>query len=118
MAARFKIDENLPHDAAELLKRAGHDVTSVVEQQLGGRSDSIVLDVCRRESRVLVTLDLDFTDIRLHPVGSHAGIWVLRSSSQSIAAILALLRGALAALETEGCDNRLWIIERNRVRIR
>ena len=34
---RFKIDENLPVEAAELLRQAGHDAVTVLEQHLGGR---------------------------------------------------------------------------------
>ena len=33
---RFKLDENLPHQAALVLRRAGHDVSTVLEQGLGG----------------------------------------------------------------------------------
>jgi hypothetical protein len=47
---------------------------------------------------VLVTFDLDFSDIRLYPPSSHSGIWVLRPQTQSIANALALLRGTLVVL--------------------
>jgi hypothetical protein len=33
---RFKTDENLPEEFAEILRTAGWDALSVVEQQLGG----------------------------------------------------------------------------------
>jgi len=33
---RFKVDENLPEELAQLLRNAGWDATTVVEQQLGG----------------------------------------------------------------------------------
>lgn len=118
MATRFKLDENLPRDARGLLRDAGHDVHTVLEERLGGGSDSQVLDICRNEARVLVTFDLDFADIRLYPAASHAGIWVLRPVSQSIMNTLNLLRGALALIETETPEKRLWIVEHGRVRIR
>jgi len=118
MGARFKLDENLPRDAGVLLRDAGHNVHTVIEERLGGHADSEILGVCLNEGRVLVTLDLDFADIRLYPNGTHSGIWVLRSPSHSIESILALVRGALTVLDTEACENRLWIIEHGRVRIR
>ncbi len=31
---RFKIDENLPVEVAELLRRLGHDATTILEQLL------------------------------------------------------------------------------------
>jgi Domain of unknown function (DUF5615) len=32
---RFKIDENLPIEVAELLRAAGHDALTVLDQNLG-----------------------------------------------------------------------------------
>lgn len=118
MAVRFKLDENLPRDAVALLATAGHDVQTVLEERLGGNPDSEVLEACRNESRVLITFDLDFSDIRLYPPASHSGVWVLRPHTQNIANTLVLLKGALVALESESARARLWIIEPGNVRIR
>ena len=118
MAARFKLDENLPRGAQALLRDAGHEVDSVIDERLGGGPDRKVLDACREEKRILITLDLDFGDIRLYPPADHGGIWVLRPATQSIENSLLLLRGALALLGAEPTDRRLWIVEHRRVRIR
>ena len=64
---RFKADENLPVEAAEVLRGSGHDAQTVLEQQLGGTADSGLAVLCQREGRALVTLDLDFADIRAYP---------------------------------------------------
>lgn len=65
--AKFKIDENLPVEASELLSSAGHDAVTVIQQHMGGQPDSNVAAICRREGRVIVTLDQDFADIRSYP---------------------------------------------------
>src|ERR1700674_4220521 len=118
MPARFKLDENLPRDAEVLLRKAGHDVHTVSDEHLGGNPDPQVLDASRAEVRILVTFDLDFSDIRLYPPASHKGIWVLRPHTQSIDNTLALLRGALEVLQSEAVHARLWVIEPAQVRIR
>ena len=118
MIARFKLDENLPRDAQTLLLDAGHEAHTVNDERLAGRPDSQILDVCLTEDRVLVTLDLDFADIRQYPPSSNRGIWVLRPERQSIENSLSALRGALALLGKEPTTNRLWIVEPGRVRIR
>lgn len=118
MPARFKLDENLPRDAGVLLRKAGHDVDNVLDEQLGGKPDSRVFDASQAEDRILVSFDLDFSDIRVYPPASHKGIWVLRPHTQSIDNTLALLRAAFLILETEPMEGRLWIIEPERVRIR
>lgn len=117
MPTRFKLDENLPRAAAALLEQAGHNVHTVLAEQLGGNPDPRVFDASQAEERVLVTFDLDFSDIRLYPPVDHHGIWVLRPRTQSIENTLALLRSALRIHESEPTQRRLWIIEPERVRI-
>jgi predicted nuclease of predicted toxin-antitoxin system len=118
MAVRFKLDESLPRDAAALLRKAGYDVQTVLHKGLGGSADSTILDACRAEGRVLVTFDIDFSDLRLYPPADHKGIWVLRPQSQGVSSTLTLLKGALGVLATESAEDRLWIVEPGQVRIR
>jgi len=54
---RIKLDENLPAEVADDLRDLGHDVETVVQEELGGRSDKVVLAAARRERRTLITLD-------------------------------------------------------------
>lgn len=61
---KVKVDENLPREVADLFRQAGHDTATVEEEGLGGKPDAIVASFVKREERLLVTLDLDFSDIR------------------------------------------------------
>jgi predicted nuclease of predicted toxin-antitoxin system len=115
---KFKLDENLSPSLAELFTSAGHDAHSVVDQGLGGATDPAVLLYCTQESRVLVTFDLDFTNIQAHPPGTHAGIVVLRLATQSHALAAAALVRVLALLPGNSLAGSLWIVEDHRVRIR
>ncbi|MDD2717502.1 MAG: DUF5615 family PIN-like protein [Candidatus Wallbacteria bacterium] len=60
MIMKFKIDENLPVEIADLLIEAGHDAETVPSEQLQGISDSNLLKICSGENRALLTLDTDF----------------------------------------------------------
>ena len=82
---QFKIDENLPSEIARLLVDAGHDVKTVKEQQLQGVRDSVIINVCNNENRILVTLDTDFSNIRAYPPSESSGIIVLRVGRQDFA---------------------------------
>lgn len=75
---KFKTDENMPVEAADDLRQAGHDALTVAGQQLAGQPDVRVAEVCRTESRALVTLDLDFSDIRVFPEGVATGVLIRR----------------------------------------
>jgi hypothetical protein len=54
MGVRFKLDEDIPGDAAAFLRKAGHDVHTVLHEGLGGSADSTILDACRAEDRLWV----------------------------------------------------------------
>lgn len=75
---RFKLDENLGSRTRQVFLDAGHDVQTVRDEQLQGRPDEVIYDVCRLERRCLVTLDLDFSNVLRFPPGPGAGIAVLR----------------------------------------
>ena len=80
---RFKTDENLPSEIAELLAEANHDALRVDQQGLTGIADPGLAAVCLVERRAIVTLDTDFMDIRRFPPHHYAGIIVLRPHRQS-----------------------------------
>lgn len=65
---RFKTDENLHPDASVSLSAHGHDAVTVWDQGLRGTLDEDLAQVCKHEGRVLVSLDLDFSDIRTYPL--------------------------------------------------
>ena len=64
MPARFKLDENLPREAEGLLREAGHDAHTVLDERLGVNPDRRVFDASSAEDRILVTFDLDFSVIK------------------------------------------------------
>ena len=114
----FKIDENLHSDAAALLRRHGHDAVTVYEQRLRGGSDEKIICVCRREGRALVSLDLDFANIRTYPPTEYHGIVVLRLRNQSRRSALSVLERVVPLLGAEPLAGRLWIADESQVRIR
>jgi predicted nuclease of predicted toxin-antitoxin system len=115
---KFKLDENLPTEAAVLLASVGHDVMTVLDQQMGGQPDTNVAAICQHEGRAVVTLDLDFADIRAYPPADHAGIVVLRLARLDKRRVLAVLQRLLPLLEQEPIAGKLWIVEETSVRIR
>lgn len=115
---RFKLDENLPVELADLLRSAGHDAQTVLDQQLGGADDRDIAAVCRREGRAIVTFDKDFADIRAYPPSAYAGIVVLRLASQAREHTLTVGRRLLRILNDTPLDGQLWIVDERRVRVR
>lgn len=115
---RIKLDENVPVDLAVLLAAAGHDVMTVYDENLQGAPDDRLVDECQHESRVLMTLDMGFADIRTYPPGSNAGIVVLRPPQQDRKSLLNLVERLVPLLESTTPSRSLWIVAEDRVRIR
>ncbi|MEX0613743.1 MAG: DUF5615 family PIN-like protein [Pirellulales bacterium] len=115
---KFKVDENLPTEAASILTAAGHDALTAPDQKLGGQSDSVIMAVCRSEGRVIVTLDLDFADIQLYPPADYAGIIVLRLARLDKHRLLRAVDRLLPILNKEPLAGKLWIMDETRIRIR
>jgi predicted nuclease of predicted toxin-antitoxin system len=115
---KFKLDENLPELVSTTLAGLGHDAHTVAEEQLAGALDETVFQACVSEGRVLVTLDLDFADIRAYPPGTHAGVWILRPAKQTFRAIEAVALAGVRLAQTERVAGQLWVIDEQRIRIR
>ena len=115
---KFKIDENMPLEVAELLRNAGYDSATVPEQNLAGTSDVGLAAICREEKRILVTLDNDFADIRTYPPDKFPGIMVMRLNRQDKFHVLEVFGQAIHLFPKEPIERHLWIIEEDKIRIR
>lgn len=114
---RFKIDENLHPDVASFMREQGHNVLTVWDEGLRGTSDANLSHACRTEDRVLITLDLDFADIRTYPPQEHPGLIVLRLKSQDRRHVLDALSRIVPLLADEPLSKRLWVVDEQSVRI-
>ena len=114
---RFKIDENLPIDLANLLEEHGHDAITVFQQDLVGASDVDILQVCRHEKRALLNLDTDFTDIRKYPPEDYFGLIIFRLKKQDKPYVLAIGNRLIELFQKEPLEHHLWLVEKERIRI-
>ena len=115
---KFKLDENLGKRTLQTFKTAGHNVTTVLEQGIGGCRDQFLYDHCRQEERCLVTLDLDFSNVLRFSPEPTAGIAVFRPHKKpTLTHLEQLARQFILALSKESITGCLWIIEQDRIRI-
>ena len=115
---KIKLDENLPLEAAVLMVKAGHDAHTVLQEELGGQPDSMISAVCRSEERILITLDTDFCNILNYPPQDHSGIIVIRTLDQSKSSVLGFIDQIIVAMNKEQLDGRLWVVQKDGIRIR
>ncbi len=115
---KFKIDENLPIEIAELLRQEDHDALTIHDQGMTGEPDDQIAIVCQKEERIIVSLDLDFADIRAYPPSNFAGLIVLRLDRQDKNYVIEMFKRLIKVISAELLEKRLWIVDEKRIRIR
>ncbi|HUT12314.1 MAG TPA: DUF5615 family PIN-like protein [Thermoguttaceae bacterium] len=114
---RVKLDENLGSRGAALFRSAGFDVATVFQQELASASDATLFDVCGKENRCLVTLDLDFSNPFFFDPTDSAGVAVVRLPSNPTADdLFRTLEVLIKGLSRADIRGRLWIVQRHRIR--
>jgi predicted nuclease of predicted toxin-antitoxin system len=115
---KFKIDENLPVEIADLLRSDHYDAMTVMDQELVGAKDQFIAEVCLQEGRILITLDLDFADIYTYPLHKYPGFIVFRVHRQEKYYLINIFQRMIPLISHNFQKHQLWIIEDNRIRIR
>ena len=116
---RFKIDEDAPFSVKTILEsRGSHLVDSVYHQGKTGITDQDLLDLCLKEKRILITLDMDFNNAFLHPRGSFYGIILVRPQTQGKTAFLQLFCKFLDQYSLEQVVDKVVIVEPHQIVIR
>jgi predicted nuclease of predicted toxin-antitoxin system len=115
---KFKLDENFGIRTQHLFLAAGHDVSTVSGQDLCGIPDGRLFEICSREGRCLVTLDIDFGDVTRFPPDRSAGVVVLRLPKNPTLPVLeSLIDTFLRTLGDRPLAGRLWMVEPGRIRV-
>ncbi len=115
---KFKLDENFGTRTLEIFRAVGHDIQTVRSQELQGCLDQNLYEVCCKEHRCLVTLDLDFADVTRFPPSSASGIVVIRiPRNPNFALLEQLVRQFLQVLTQMPVEKKLWIVEVGRIRV-
>jgi predicted nuclease of predicted toxin-antitoxin system len=113
-----KLDENLSRTHAEFLRSRGYEADRVHDQGLSGASDELVWQRVNTEGRFLITLDLDFSDVRRFPPGSHPGILLIRPRSKSRSAVLEVLQRIVTEHPLESLKGCLVVANEEMTRLR
>ena len=114
---RLKLDENMDARLTVLLRQAGYDVTTIRDEGLRGMADPVLYGHCISGNRILVTLDLHFSNVLRFPPDRTPGLVVLRGPDDLFPTVRILVRTTVNALANDTPAARLWIIEPGRARI-
>jgi predicted nuclease of predicted toxin-antitoxin system len=118
VAARLKVDEDLPPAIADLLTAHGYDAVTVGDQGWQGMPEDELWRRIQVEGRWLVTADKEFADLRRYPAGSHAGVVLLRSREESRRSYLEIAATAIDRVKLDEVPGSVIIATSRRVRVR
>jgi predicted nuclease of predicted toxin-antitoxin system len=117
--SRFLVDEDMPRSTANALRGAGYVAEDVRDVGLRGHSDADVYAYAQRTGAALITCDKGFANVVVFPVGSHAGLIVVRIPDEVAPAELnRMLLDAVSQLGSDPLAGCLVIVEIGRIRIR
>lgn len=115
---RLKLDENLSRHLKSALTALHHDVSTAQEEGLLSQPDPVIAEAAQREERILLTLDVEFANLRKYPPGSHPGIILFRPRSLGPLAVNRFVEGFVQAARLEDLSRCVVIVEPSRVRVR
>src|SRR5213593_3518014 len=98
--------------AADHLGRTGHEAVHAASVGLATVSDPEILDVARREGRVIVTADLDYPRLLAFEGATGPGIILFRGGSYSDREMLNLLDRVLATVPEFELQRSVTVVDR------
>jgi predicted nuclease of predicted toxin-antitoxin system len=115
---RLKLDENLSRHRKPLLAELGHDVLTAADEDLLSRPDVEVAACAARENRILLTLDVEFADLRKYPPGSHPGIVLFRPTSLGPLSVNRFIARFARSTDLSGLSGCVAVVDPQGIRVR
>lgn len=115
---KIKLDENLPVDLASTLSQLGHNVETVPEENLAGARDDVIWQMAQAEGRMLVTQDLDFSNVHQFRPGTHHGLLLLRLQLPTRRSLIRRVEAVFAEEPVTDWIGCLVIVTDRKIRVR
>lgn len=115
---RLKLGENLSRHLKPILGAMGHDALTAADEDLLSRPDTEVAASAAREERILLTLDVEFADLRKYPPGSHPGILLFRPRTLGPLHVNRFVEDFIRSTELSVLSGCVAVVEPSGVRIR
>jgi predicted nuclease of predicted toxin-antitoxin system len=114
---RFLFDQSADFRLLSHLRDLGHDVTAISRDHPHGLADEEVLEVARREKRILVVSDQDFGELVFQQGHGHAGVILFRLPGASLAEKARRFDAVLADHEENLLRGDFLVVMRHQVRV-
>lgn len=115
---KFILDANIPYSVKEIFPSTD-EVVYVRDVALANASDDEIIKYALQDRIIVISRDLDFANIILHPINTHAGVVILRIPAYFEAVnIKNVLKCFLSVVDKNLLPYAVTIVEPSRYRIR
>lgn len=115
---KVKLDENLPARLARTLAQLGHEADTVPQEGLAGRNDAEVWEATQAAGRLLITQDLDFSDLRRFAPGTHHGLLLVRLRGPGREALVRRIQALFQTEPVETWKRAFVLVTDHKLRVR
>jgi predicted nuclease of predicted toxin-antitoxin system len=115
---KFLLDENIRPSYAAALAEAGVDSIHVKSIGLGGKPDTLIIETARAEGYVIVTFDLDFTNLMATSKETLPSVLTVRIVQMDIAPLTETLLFCQTQLQSEIAAGCLIAVDERGLRLK
>jgi predicted nuclease of predicted toxin-antitoxin system len=115
---KLKLDENLSRHLKPVLIGLGHDVLTAADENLLSHPDTEIAQAAKDEQRMLMTLDVEFADLRKYPPGSHPGVILFRPLSLSPLSVNSFITDFVRRTDLDKLAACIAVVDHVHVRVR
>ena len=112
------LDENLSRHLKPVLIAHGHDTMTAADENLLSRPDTELAHAAATEERMLLTLDVQFADLRKYPPGSHPGIILFRPLSLGPLSVNRFIADFMRSADLGALGGCVAVVDPGRLRVR
>ena len=114
---KFLLDMPVSPLLLHVLQAYGHEGVHVYQIGKDRASDSELLEIARRESRIVITADLDFPRLLALSLAEGPGLVLFRGGNYSDSEMCDLLERLLKTVRPEVMERSVCVVDKSRIRI-
>ena len=114
---KFLLDMPVSHLLLRVLQAYGHEGVHAYRIGKDRTSDSELLEIARRESRIVITADLDFPRLLALSLAEGPGLVLFRGGNYSDSEMCDLLERLLKTVRPEVMERSVCVVDKSRIRI-
>jgi predicted nuclease of predicted toxin-antitoxin system len=114
---RFLLDMPVSAALLDVLQTHGHEGVHAHQIRRDRAPDDELLELARREGRVVITADLDFPRLMALSLTEGPGLILFRGGNYSDSEMCDLLARVLEQVPSEILDRSVCVVDRNQVRV-